>query len=223
MERVRYDDLVATRRLYPGQGVRVRLAGAAAPTADDEPVASNGEVVAPCPSELAMRLWERVPGADAGRPTMLRIEAEHDSALYFVDVGPVEPPSPGETFWAPVPIEWSRVDRRGAYRVEVDLPVRVFAAGSPVPMLRRLVELSAGGCRVEPLAVREGDTVELRFGLLPVATEITMRARVVRHGGIPSRGWTALAFLDFDSADEERVTRFLVDQQRRELAARLGR
>ncbi len=220
IERVRYDDLVATRRLYPGQAARVCVIDA---DESGQPAMRNGEIVAPRSSEIALRLWQRIPGVEPGQLTTLRIEVEHHSALYFANAGPVEPPYPGETFWAPAPLEWSRVDRRRAYRLEVDLPVRVFVPGSPVPALRRLLDLSASGCRVEPLAVDIGAEVEVRFGLLPTAMEVIVRARVVRTGGTPSSSWTALAFVGLDSAGEERITRFLLDQQRRELASRLSR
>lgn len=202
----------------------MRVGGGAPPAgtpADEVGPSQNGEIVAPRPTELALRLWQRVPGLEPGRPATLRIEVEHHSALYFADAGPVEPPYPGETFWAPAPFEWTRVDRPRAYRLTVDVPVRVFLAGQSEPSVRRLVDLSAAGCRIEPLAVDVGTVVELRFGLAPSTLEMAVRARVVRAGGGAPDAWTGLAFVDLDNAGEERINRFLLDEQRRHLGTRL--
>ncbi len=213
---------MATRRLYPGQPANVAAASVDMPTDDmDEAPPPNGEIVAPRPSELALRLWQRVPGLTPGRLAPLRIAVEHHTAVYFAESSPVEPPYPGETFWAPVPLEWTRVDRRLAYRLPVDVPVRVHLPGTSVPALRRLLDLSASGCRVERLTAETGTEVEMRFGLLPSAVEMRLRARVVHSGGQPPETWTALTFVDLDSANEERISRFLLDEERRRLGPRL--
>lgn len=215
---------MATRRLYPGQPAHVRVAGGALSTgasADEVEPTMNGEIVAPRPTELALHLWQRVPGLEPGRPAALCIEVEHHCALYFADSGPVEPPYPGETFWAPAPFEWTRVDRWRAYRLTVDVPVHILLAGQSVPAVRHLLDLSAAGWRIEHLAVDVGTVVELRFGLASSAVEMAIRARVVRAGGKAPDAWTGLAFVDLDNAGEERISRFLLDEQRRHLGTRL--
>ncbi len=224
---VRYDDLKATGRLVPGRPVRVTAANDGPIVAPiehgDDAVFANGEIVAPMASELAMRLWERVPGIDGGHMVMLRVQVENDAALFLADVGPVEPPSPGETFWASVPFEWIRLNRRGAYRLDVDLPVLILLPGMPNPVLRRMLDLSVGGCRVEAVAARPGDVVQLRFGLMPIAREVVARARVVRTGKSRGVEWTALEFQDLVAADRDRLVRYMLDEQRRLLAQRLRR
>lgn len=224
---VRYDDLKATGRLVPGRPVRVTAV-------DQGPIVNpiengeesgfaNGEIIAPMASELALRLWERVPGIDSGHMVMLRVQVENDDALFLADVGPVEPPSPGETFWVAVPFEWIRLNRRGTYRLAVDLRVLVLLPGMPNPVLRRMLDLSVGGCRVEAVPAHTGDLVQLRFGLMPVAREVVVRARVVRRGKTRGVEWTAVEFQDQIAADRDRLVRYMLDEQRRLLAQRLRR
>ncbi len=224
---VRYDDLKATGRLVPGRPVRVTAADQGpivSPIEHDEnTLFANGEIVAPMATELAMRLWERVPGLDGGHMVMLRVQVENDAALFLADVGPVEPPQPGETFWASVPFEWIRLNRRGAYRLDVDMPVLILLPNMPNPVLRRMLDLSVGGCRVEAVTARAGDIVQLRFGLMPVAREMVLRARVVRSGKSAGVEWTAMEFQDVIGADRDRIVRYMLDEQRRLLSERLRR
>lgn len=225
-EKVRYDDLKATGRLRPGTPVRVTAAEPgpiAAPLEGDDQLVANGEVVAAMARELALRVWEHVPGTTAGRVAMLRVQVEHDAALYLADVGPVETPSPGETFWAAVPFEWTRLNRRGAYRLDVDLPVLIHIPGSAHPVLRRMLDLSATGCRVEAVNARPDEVVQLRFGLMPVAREIIAAARVVRSGKKGGTEWTAMEFVDLTGADRDRIVRYMFEEQTRLLAQRLRR
>lgn len=225
-EIVRYDDLKATGRLVPGTAVRVTAASDQpinAPIEDEDAHFANGEVVAAMATELAMRLWERVPGATSGHMVTLRVQAENDAALFLADVGPVEPPAPGETFWAPVPFEWIRLNRRNAYRLDVDLPVRILQPGMPNPVLRRMLDLSVSGCRVEAVVAKSDDVLQLRFGLLPVAREVVVRGRVVRTGKSGGVEWTAVEFVDLAAADQDRLVRFMLESQRQLLAQRLRR
>ena len=210
----------------PGTAVRVTAANdqpITAPIEDEERHFANGEVVAAMATELAMRLWERVPGATSGHLITLRVQVENDAALFLADVGPVEPPAPGETFWAPVPFEWIRLNRRGAYRMEVDLPVRILQPDNPNPVLRRMLDLSVGGCRIEAVSAQPNDILQLRFGLLPIAREVIVRGRVVRSGKARGTEWTAVEFIDLVPADQDRLVRFMLESQRRLLAQRLRR
>jgi hypothetical protein len=223
-ETVRYDDLKATGRLAPGRQVRVTAATEEPidhPLDLSDDMFANGEIVAAMATELAMRVWERIPGVTGTHMAMLRVQVEHESALYLADVGPVEPPAPGETFWTPVPFEWTRLNRRGAYRLDVDLPVLILQPGMSNPVLRRMLDLSVTGCRVEAVSAQPGEILQLRFGLMPVAREIVVRARVVRSGKSRGVQWTALEFLDIVPADQDRLVRYMLDEQRRLLAERL--
>ena len=224
---VRYDDLKATGRLVPGRPVRVTGTDQSPITnpiehGDDSQFA-NGEIVAAMATELALRVWERVPGLQGGHMVMLRVQVENDAALFLADVGPVEPPAPGETFWASVPFEWIRLNRRGSFRLDVDLPVLILLPGMSNPVLRRMLDLSQTGCRVEAVASHLDDIVQLRFGLMPVAREIVLRARVVRTGKSGGVEWTALEFQDIVAADRDRLVRYMMDEQRRLFAQRLRR
>lgn len=221
IDRILYDDLVATRRLYPGQAARVGLpVGPSAPDDPDDKVIANGEIVAPGPTEIALRLWQRIQGLEPGRPATVRIEVEQHAALYLADAGPVEPPYPGETFWAPAPFEWLRIDRRRGSRLTVDLSVRVALEGEAAPRRRSVLDLSASGCRVELVPADMGSMLTLHLALEGSDAETVVGARVVRSGGSGPSAWTALAFTDVDSASLENIRRFVAAERTRQLDAR---
>jgi len=224
VEPVRYDSLTRTRRLVPGSILRVtRTDDTPLETQVDVPNPARGELVAAMSREIALRLWDPVPGVNRGDHVRLRVGVESEGSFFLADVGPAEIPARGEIFWADVPSEWLRVDRRRGYRLDVDLPVEIRTAGGGLPVLRRMLDLSTSGCRIEAISSPVGSRVELRFAIEPVASEIVVTGRVVRTSESGSSSWSAIAFEDLPTPQVERLSRFLFERERVRLMSRLPR
>ncbi len=221
-ETVTYESLTRSRRLVPGASLRVTRA-------DETPIErqidvenpARGELVAAMTREIALRLWDSVPYVNRGDTVRLRVGIEADGSFFLADVGPAEIPARGEIFWADVPTEWLRVDRRRSYRLEIDLPVEIHSRGASLPVLRRMLDLSLSGCRVEAISSPIGSHVDVRFGIAPVANEMNVSGRVVRTSVGPTSSWSAIEFDDLAGLDSERLRRFLFEQERLRLMSRL--
>ncbi|MCY0881889.1 MAG: PilZ domain-containing protein, partial [Firmicutes bacterium] len=222
LEPASYESLTRTRRLVPGASLRITRT-------DDTPIHSQidvanparGELVAAMSREIALRLWDPVPGVNRGDRVFLRVGLESDGSFFMADVGPADIPSRGEIFWADVPSEWTRVDRRRSYRLEIDIAVEIRTDGTSLPVLRRMLDLSLNGCRVEAISSPIGSRVRLRFGIEPVASELDVAGRVVRTSGVGASSWSAIQFDELPAPDAERLRRFLFDRERSLLMTRL--
>lgn len=222
LELVTYESLSRTRRLTPGTSLRVTRA-------DETPIeqqldvanAAHGELVAAMSREIALRVWDPIPGVNRGDHVTLRVGIESEGSFFLADVGPADIPSQGEIFWADVPSEWLRVDRRQSYRLEIDLQVEVHTPGATLPVLRRMLDLSLTGCRLEAVASPIGTRVVLRFGIEPVASEVSVPGRVVRTNDGGASSWSAVVFEELTGSDAERLRRFLFERERLLLMRRL--
>lgn len=222
LEPASYESLTRTRRLVPGASLRITRADDT-PIQDqiDVPNPARGELVAAMSREIALRLWDLVPGVSRGDHVLLRVGVESDGCFFLADVGPADIPSRGEIFWADVPMEWTRVDRRRSYRLEIDLAVEIHTEGTSLPVLRRMLDLSLSGCRVEAISSPIGSRVRLSFGIEPIASEVSLAGRVVRTSGIGPSSWSAIQFDEPPASDAERLRRFLFERERAILMTRL--
>jgi hypothetical protein len=220
-----YENLRVSRRIRPGLEVRFRLQGGQ-PLEDllgEGGGACRGEVVAAMFQELAVRIW--TSPADMTLPTApgspLQMAVYDQGSVYLGEGRSLDRAAPGDVLWVEVAREWRKVDRRRSFRVQVDVPVEIWLPGHGLPVLRHTLDLSETGLRVHSLPAAPGEIVQVRLGLAPVAHQVQMEARVVRHGESAGQNWTALDFVDPDPADRERIRRFLFHEEARLLASRL--
>jgi c-di-GMP-binding flagellar brake protein YcgR len=159
--------------------------------------------------------------------TVVDVQTTHPDGLrVFVAqvVRREEEPGPALRLGWPQSVRW--VQRRGAVRVEVLVPVEVRAAVPDGPhraLAGTTVDLSEGGMRVAlPEAVEPGTELEARLHLPGGGPPVECAGRVVRGGENPGaasdrRFWTAVEFTTVPPAARRDLTRFVFEAQREQL------
>jgi hypothetical protein len=82
--------------------------------------------------------------------------------------------------------------------------------------------MSVGGCAIESIPFTVDDIVHLRVNLHPVAADVTLTGRVVRHDGDGTVAFTGIEFMDAKHS-ESVILNYLLWASRVMLAASLGR
>lgn len=159
--------------------------------------------------------------------TMVDVQSTHpDGVRVFVTAVVRREAEPGPALRLAWPASVQRVQRRGAVRVEVRVPVelRAAAAGAlPRLLAGTTTDLSEGGMRVAlPEPVEPGASLEARLHLPGDAAPLECAGRALRGGETEDaapgqRFWTAVEFTGVRHAARGELARFVFEAQRERL------
>lgn len=120
----------------------------------------------------------------------------------------------------PMPNKITRMQRRGDVRVEVSLPAELWIYDSPqkeqwkvLPV--RIIDLSAGGLRIELSQELSGDFLMDAIFSIPGDELIRLSCRYIRGGRLASIGryWAALRFDPIKEHEKKRILKFVFQKQ----------
>lgn len=207
--------------LRPGTATEPREGEPDEGDVDDGDRVGQGEAVSFRPADMAWRLWT----LDSARPAVvrgrLRLSVKSTGALLVGDVDAVDAPRVGVTQWGRPPATWRTLERRRAFRVAVSIYAGVWREDGQGPVVRRVVNLSVGGCALEGIPARVGERVTLSLDLQPVSGEFRTAGRVVRQDGPPLGGYTGIRFDEADAA-QPALLQYLLMVSGRQLREVLG-
>jgi hypothetical protein len=188
----------------------------------EEDRVGQGEILAFRVGDMALRLWTRSLHTPRTASGGLRLSIKSTGPVLVGEVSLIDLPTVGTTFWVRPPAAWTAYERRRAFRVPVNAFARVWLPGEKEALVRRVVDLSVAGARLEGIPARLDERVRLELELAPVRPVLEVEATVRRQESAAMGAYTGVEF-SLAPGQEEVILQYLLHVSARHLISALTR